>query len=82
MSLIALVIGKSLWRCYEYYKENHVDYKVNKSSLEIEGKVSEKTVLKNREIYGILNMLKIPLNRDLSFWKNKRGIIYGKHWYL
>ena len=40
MSLISLASGKSLWRGYEYYKENHVYYKANKSSTEIEGKVT------------------------------------------
>lgn len=40
MSLISLASGKSLWRGYEYYKENRVYYKSNKSATEIEGKVS------------------------------------------
>lgn len=40
MSLISLASGKSLWRGYEYYKENRVCYKSNKSATEIEGKVT------------------------------------------
>ena len=40
MSLISLASGKSLWRGYEYYKENRVYYKSNKSATEIEGKVT------------------------------------------
>ena len=40
MSLISLASGKSLWRGYEYFKENRVYYKSNKSATEIEGKVS------------------------------------------
>lgn len=39
MSLITLASRKSLWRGYEYYKNNHVYYKSNKSATEIEGKV-------------------------------------------
>ena len=39
MSLISLASGKSLWRGYEYYKDNRVYYKSNKSDTEIEGKV-------------------------------------------
>ena len=40
MSLISLASGKSLWRGYEYYKENRVYYKSNRSATEIEGKVT------------------------------------------
>ena len=39
MSLLALASSKSLWRGYEYYKENRVCHKLNKSASEIEGKV-------------------------------------------
>lgn len=40
MSLITLASSKSLWRGYEYYKENRVYYKSNKSVTEIEGRVT------------------------------------------
>lgn len=39
MSFISLPSGKSLWRGYEYFKENRVYYKSNKRASEIEGKV-------------------------------------------
>lgn len=39
MSFMSLSSGKSLWRGYEYYKDNRVYYKSNKSDTEIEGKV-------------------------------------------
>lgn len=40
MSLISLASGKSLWRGYEYYKENRVYYKTKNSATEIEGRVT------------------------------------------
>jgi len=40
MSLITLASSKSLWRGYEYYKENRVYYKSNISATEFEGRVN------------------------------------------
>lgn len=39
MSFISLASGKSLWRGYEYFKENRVYNKSYNSAYEIEGKV-------------------------------------------
>jgi len=40
MSLISLASGKSLWRGYEYYKDDRVQFHVRSGEFEYEGKVS------------------------------------------